>query len=132
MRWPVFVVAIGLASAAHGADIGGWMQQKERAAVSTDECAALIAQAGRTAREADGAAHLYYASGLCYLYSDKVARDPVAASAWLSRAAELDHPLARRALLAVRDSAAAPHPPGAHCHDLCLGRKLCHGSASAQ
>lgn len=131
MRWRAFVVSIGFAGAAHGADIGGWMQHKDRAALPTDRCAELIAQAARTPRQAEGAAHHYYASGLCYLYSDKVARDPVAASAWLTRAAELDHPLARRALLSLRDNTPDDHPPG-HCHDLGLGRKLCHGSVSSR
>ena len=132
MRWRVFLVSIGFAGAAHGADIGGWMQHKDRAGLPGDQCAELIAQAARTPRSADGAADSYYASGLCYLYSDKVARDPVAAGAWLTRAAELDHPLARRALLALRDNAPDDHPLGGHCHDLGRGRKLCHGSASSQ
>lgn len=131
MLWRlVVVVCIGFASAAQGADIGGWMQHKGRAELPADPCAELIAKAARTPRDADGAADSYYASGLCYLYSDRVARDPVAASAWLTRAAELDHPLARRAL---RDGApASTHASGYHCHDLGLGRQLCHGSALAQ
>ena len=131
-RRALLLVCIGFASAAQSADIGGWMQHKDRAALPADQCAELIAQAARTPRSADGAADSYYASGLCYLYSDKVARDPVAASAWLTRAADLDHPLARRALLAPRDNAADDHPRGDHCHDLGLGRKLCHGSASSR
>jgi TPR repeat protein len=130
MRWRAVFICLGFASAAQGADIGGWMQHKDRAALPADQCAELIAQAARTPRNAVGAADSYYASGLCYLYSDKVAHDPVAANAWLTRAAELDHPLARRAL---REGApASPHPPGSHCHDLGLGRQLCHGSASVQ
>lgn len=131
-RCALVLVCLGLASAAQGADIGGWMQHKERAAVPADPCAELIAQAARTPRQADGAADSYYASGLCYLYSDKVARDPVAASAWLTRAADLDHPLARRALLSLRDNTPDDRAPGSHCHDLGLGRKLCHGGASSQ
>jgi TPR repeat protein len=133
MRWRVVVVVgVVLAGAAQAADIGGWMQHKDRAALLTDQCPELIAQAARTPRTADGAADNYYASGLCYLYSDKVARDPVAASAWLTRAAELDHPQARRALLALRDNKPDDHAPGGHCHDLGLGRKLCHGGPSSQ
>ena len=131
-RCALVLVCLGLASAAQGADIGGWMQHKERAAVPADPCAELIAQAARTPRQADGAADSYYASGLCYLYSDKVARDPVAASAWLTRAADLDHPLARRALLSLRDNTPDDRTAGSHCHDLGLGRKLCHGGASSQ
>jgi TPR repeat protein len=132
MRCRVILVSIAFAAAAHGADIGGWMQHKERAVLPTDQCAELIAQAARTPRAADGAADSYYASGLCYLYSDKVARDPVAAGAWLTRAAELDHPLAKRALLALRDNTPDDHAPGGHCHDLGLGRKLCHGGTASQ
>ncbi len=127
LRRALLLVCLGFASAVQGADIGGWMQHKDRAALATDQCAELIAQAARTPRSADGAADSYYASGLCYLYSDKIARDPVAAGAWLTRAAELDHPLARRALLALRDDTAGDHAAGSHCHDLGLGRKLCHG-----
>ncbi len=108
------------------------MQQKSRSDLPVDDCTALIAQASRTTPQAEGAAHSYYASGLCYLYSDKLGRDRVAAGAWLTRAAELDHPLARRALLALRDNSAEPHPTGYHCHDLGLGRKVCHGGAVLQ
>ena len=94
-----------------------------------DDCPALIAQAARTPRDAHGAAHSYYAGGLCYLYSERVARDPVAAAAWLTRAAELDHPLARRTLIALRDPAQSAHATQAHCHDLGAGRQLCHGAS---
>jgi TPR repeat protein len=132
LRRALLLVCLGSTSAAQGADIGGWMQHKDRAALPTDQCTELIAQAARTPRTAVGAADSYYASGLCYLYSDKIARDPVAAGAWLTRAAELDHPLARRALLALRDNTADDHAPGSHCHDLGLGRKLCHGGPSSQ
>ncbi len=117
--------------AAQAADIGGWMQHKQRTELSKDDCAALIAQAARTSRDAEGAAQSYYASGLCYLYSDKIARDPVAAGAWLTRAAELEHPQAKRALIQMRDSAPSPHTAGPHCHDLGGGRKLCHGAAAS-
>jgi TPR repeat protein len=129
MQWSRMVLSIGFAALplAQAADIGGWMQHQGRTEVPADRCGELIAQAARTPREADGAAQSYYASGLCYLYSGKVARDPVAASAWLARAAELEHPLARRELLALRDGPSSNHPAEHHCHDLGLGRKLCHG-----
>jgi TPR repeat protein len=131
MRWRrrLVLVAIAVAASAHGADIGGWMEHKsrEQARQQRDDCAEIIALAARTPRAADGAAGSYYASGLCYLVSDKVGRDSVAAQAWLTRAAELEHPLARRALLSLRETAAAPHPAGYHCHELGLGRRLCHG-----
>jgi TPR repeat protein len=104
-RRAVVFVCLGFASAAQSADIGGWMQHKDRAVLPGDQCTELIAQAARTPRSAGGAADNYYASGLCYLYSDKIARDPVAAGAWLTRAAELDHPLAARAARAARQHA---------------------------
>jgi TPR repeat protein len=130
------LLCLGLAATAQAADIGGWMEQKSRTELlnkDKDECAELIAQAARTPPEAVNAAQHYYASGLCYLYSNKVARDPVAAGAWLTRAAELEHPQARRALLMLRESpSTAADPKTPHCHDLGLGRKLCHGGASVQ
>lgn len=98
-----------------------------------DDCTEIIGIATRTPRDAETAAESYYAGGMCYLVSDKVARDTVAASAWLERAAELDHPLARRALLSLREPNPAPlHAAGYHCHDLGLGRKLCHGGPLKQ
>jgi len=120
------------ASAASAADIGGWMQHK--AGIETaarDDCGERIALAARTLRDDDGAAQHYYQAGACYLHSNSVAPDAVAARAWFERAAELDHPLARRAALSLRDDAAAAstHPPGYHCHELGLGRRLCHGAA---
>jgi TPR repeat protein len=126
------VVSIALAAAAQAADIGGWMQHKNRADLPVDECSELIAQAARTAPQAEGAAQSYYASGLCYLYSDRIGRDTVAASAWLTRAAELEHPLARRALLALRENPPPTHAAGYHCHDLGLGRQVCHGGAASR
>jgi len=108
------------------------MQHKSRTDLAADPCAEVIAQAARTEPQAEGAAQSYYASGLCYLYSDRIGRDTVAANAWLARAAELEHPLARRALLALRENAPSAHPAGYHCHDLGLGRKVCHGGAVPQ
>ena len=136
MQWRLLLtVVLSLASAAHAADIGGWMEQKgrEQAQQQRDDCAEIIDLASRTPREAENAATSYYASGMCYLVSDKVARDTVAAGAWLARAAELDHPLARRTLLSLREPSTAPlHAAGYHCHELGLGRKLCHGGIPQQ
>ena len=134
MRRPLVVALLALPLVAHAADIGGWMNHKSREqAQQRDDCAEIIGIASRTPREAETAAGSYYASGMCYLVSDMVARDTVAAGAWLERAAELDHPLARRALLSLREPNAAPtHAVGYHCHDLGLGRKLCHGGALKQ
>jgi TPR repeat protein len=153
-------LAASRAGPAQAADVGGWMEQKSRADRATkDECPALIALAARTEKTHEGAAAAYYAAGLCYLHGeaatrahngepstrdqnvqqtapaptlDRIARDPVAAQAWLTRAAELEHPLARRALLALREASAGneTHAPGWHCHDLGLGRRICHGGAS--
>jgi len=87
---------------AQAADIGGWMEQQRRADLTRDDCAELPARAARLAADAPDAAQVWYATGLCYLDSDRLQRDPVAAAAWLAKAAELGHPLARRALLALR------------------------------
>jgi hypothetical protein len=125
-------VLLAFAVTAHAADIGGWYEQRSRAELPRDECPELVTLATRTPPDAEGAASLYYAGGLCHLYSDKLQRDPVAAAAWLARAGELDHPLARRTLLVLQEpTPAAPmHSAAFHCHDLGEGRKLCHGGAS--
>jgi TPR repeat protein len=130
MRLHILALALaaGLAPA-QAADIGGWMEQKARNETPRDSCAETIAQATRTPAEAEGAAQRFYASGLCYLASDRIARDGVAATAWLTRAAELGHPLARRALMFMREADAAQHPAAYHCHDLSPGNRLCHGAA---
>jgi TPR repeat protein len=134
MRRAIVFLLIALPLAAGAADIGGWMEHQSREqAQQRDDCADIIGIASRTSRDADNAANSYYASGMCYLVSDKVARDTVAAGAWLERAAELAHPLARRALLSLREPGTAPlHATGYHCHDLGLGRKLCHGGPLKQ
>lgn len=132
MRAPIVLPVFCIAAFAHAADIGGWFEQQSRAELPRDECPEIIILAARTPPEADGAARLYYAGGLCYLYSDKLQRDPVAASAWLARAGDLDHPLARRTLAGLRDPSPtrASEPATFHCHDLGEGRKLCHGGGA--
>jgi TPR repeat protein len=136
MRWRCcFLGLIIVTGAAHAADIGGWMQHQSRIETQQrDDCPEIIAIAARTPREDTTAAAAYYAGGMCYLVSDKVARDDVAATAWLTRAVELDHPLARRALIALRETNATPplHPAGFHCHELGQGRRLCHGGSVLQ
>jgi TPR repeat protein len=122
------LVWLALCASASAADIGGWMEQQSRAGLPKDECPEILRLAALAPRESEHAAAHYYAAGLCYLASDKLARDKTAAAAWLGKAADLDHPLARRALLALRDESAPPlHPAGWHCHELGLGRRLCHG-----
>jgi TPR repeat protein len=133
MRTAAALALMALALPAGAADIGGWMEQQRREAAPRDECPEILRLAALAPREAEHTAAHYYAAGLCYLTSEKIARDKVAAAAWLTKAAELDHPLARRALLALRDETAAPlHPAGWHCHELGLGRRLCHGGAVPQ
>jgi TPR repeat protein len=116
-----------VAGTAHAADIGGWFEQQSRSdpAAQQDDCPALVAATADSEATTD-AAQRYYAIGLCYLHSSKIARDPVAAAAWLTKAAELEHPLARRALMSLRERGNS-HPSGQHCHDLGMGRRLCHG-----
>jgi hypothetical protein len=122
------------AAAAQAADVGGWMEQQSRAALPRDDCPEILrlaALATPGALPPEQAAVHYYAAGLCYLAA--APRDKVAAAAWLAKAAELEHPLARRALLALRDETTAPlHAAGWHCHELGLGRRLCHGGAVPQ
>jgi TPR repeat protein len=109
------------------------MEQQSRATLPKDECPEILRLAALAPRASEHAAAHYYAAGLCYLASDQVARDKVAAAAWLGKAAELDHPLARRALISLRDETTPPiHPAGWHCHELGLGRRLCHGGAPPQ
>lgn len=122
------VLLCTLCASAFAADIGGWFEQQSRPQVQSadDDCPALLVDAGKTEAATPEAAQLFYATGLCYLHSSKVARDAVAAQAWLTKAAELDHPLARRALLSLRERGST-HTPGYHCHELGMGRRLCHG-----
>ncbi len=122
------VLLCTLCASALAADIGGWFEQQSRPQpqAADDDCPALLVDAGKTDASTPEAAHLFYATGLCYLHSSKIARDPVAAAAWLTKAAELEHPLARRTLLSLRERG-SPHPSGQHCHDLGMGRRLCHG-----
>jgi TPR repeat protein len=135
MRWRCWFFGLIVTGTAQAADIGGWMQHQSRLETQQrDDCPEIIAIAARTPRESETAAAAYYASGMCYLVSDKVARDTVAAGAWLTRAVELEHPLARRALIALRETHTAPplHPAGYHCHELGQGRRLCHGGPVLQ
>ncbi len=79
---------------ARAADIGGWYEaQRKREAEG--RCAEWIAGAPRAADR-----DLAYRAGLCYLNGWGVPEDPVAAEAWLRRAAERGH---RDAQLALGD-----------------------------
>jgi TPR repeat protein len=134
MKWKCLAAITGLtwlcSPIGQAADIGGWFEQQSRQQqqAQSDDCAALIARTTEAPPRGGDApsAQTYYAMGLCYLHSSAVTRDPVAAQAWLEKAAELHHPLARQALLSMRERGST-HPPGYHCHDLGLGRRLCHG-----
>jgi TPR repeat protein len=90
---------------AHAADIGGWMAQNNNKAgadnLLIDDCADLPTLAARTPRHAPNAAQLYYATGICYLESDKLGRNPAAAAGWLRAAADLGHLQARQVLLSL-------------------------------
>jgi TPR repeat protein len=140
VRALLLALAASVAAAAAAVDVGGWMEHKARLDAlakpssspdrPADDCPRRIALAARTAPESEDAAAFYYDSGICHLGSERVARDEAAAGQWLARAAQLGHPLARRALLVLREArdAAAEHPLGWHCHELGLGRRLCHGA----
>jgi TPR repeat protein len=97
---PLFFLVTAVS--AHSADIGGWIEQQQRQQLTRDDCAELPARAARIAPDAPNAAQTWYATGLCYLDGERLKRDPVAAAAWFTKAADLGHPLARRALLALR------------------------------
>jgi TPR repeat protein len=121
----IVVIACSASSASYAADIGGWMTQQERAQQSSDgvSCAQLAARASR-----DASPQTTYQTALCYLQGDEA--DPVAAKAWLTKAAELNHLPAHRMLSAMQAAQAGRHPASAHCHDLGEGRQLCHGGAA--
>jgi TPR repeat protein len=101
----LFIIALlscTLVNTARAADIGGWMaQNKANGNLLIDECADLPTLAAQTPRHAPNAAQVYYATGVCYLESSKLPRDPVAAAAWLRRAAHLGHAQARQLLLSL-------------------------------
>jgi TPR repeat protein len=109
-------------TSASAADIGGWMQQQDRAQSGVDglSCAQLATRATQ-----ENSALAAYQAALCYLQGQDA--DALAAKAWLARAAELNHLPAHRMLNAMLRAEAAQHPSAAHCHDLGEGRQLCHG-----
>lgn len=101
LRATLIALFVSAAQPALAADIGGWIEQQQRAELTRDDCSELPARAARTKADAPEAAQVWYATGLCYLDGERLKRDPVAAAAWFTKAAELGHPLARRALLAL-------------------------------
>ncbi|HET9977653.1 MAG TPA: hypothetical protein VFQ20_09470 [Burkholderiaceae bacterium] len=102
MRALLLFVTLACGLPTPAADIGGWIEQQQRQRLTRDDCAELPARAARIAPDAPEAAEVWYATGLCYLDGERLKRDPVAAAAWFGKAADLGHPLARRALLALR------------------------------
>ncbi|MGL4576089.1 MAG: hypothetical protein ACRCV9_14995 [Burkholderiaceae bacterium] len=111
------------------ADIGGWMEsQRNKDATSAQTCAAQIESAKTQLPDTPQAAQLYFQAGLCYLAGQQVAQDPIAAKAWLARAAELQHLPAHRLLISMQAAEAGAHPASYHCHDIGYDRKICHGT----
>ncbi|MFM2397954.1 MAG: hypothetical protein RL341_111 [Pseudomonadota bacterium] len=115
-------------STALAADIGGWMEsQRSKNAGVEQSCAAQIEAAKTQSPGETHAAQAYFQAGLCYLAGQQVAQDPVAAKAWLARAAELQHLPAHRLLISMQAAEAGAHPASYHCHDIGYERKICHG-----
>jgi TPR repeat protein len=123
--WWLFAL-LTACTAASAADIGGWMQQQERVQTNPDSlsCTQLAALA-----HSEASAQAAYRTALCYLHGSEA--DPVAAKAWLSKAAEQNHLPAHRMLTALQRAQAAQHPPTPHCHALGEGRQLCHGGQAS-
>ena len=86
------------------------------------ECAQAIRQAA-----SDATAGNAYRAALCYLQAETP--DTLAATAWLSRSAEMKFLPADRLLRSLQAAQAGPHSATAHCRDLGEGRQICHGGA---
>jgi TPR repeat protein len=126
----VCFLSLYYARPALAADIGGWMEsQRSKDAGSAQTCAAQIEAAKTHAPGAPQAAQSYFQAALCYLAGQQVAQDPVAAKAWLARAAELQHLPAHRLLASMQAAETGAHPASYHCHDIGYERKICHGAA---
>ena len=123
----VIAGACAVSVSARAADVGGWFADQQRPAApstsSQNECAQAIREAS-----SDTTALNAYRAALCYLQAE--VPDPLAASAWLSRSAEMKFLPADRLLRNLQAAQASQHVSTAHCHDLGEGRKLCHGGAS--
>ncbi len=131
VRWAVPCMIAGACAVsvpARAADVGGWFADQQRpAAPSTSgqgECAQAIREAS-----SDTTALNAYRAALCYLQAE--VPDPLAATAWLARSAEMKFLPADRLLRSLHAAQASQHASTAHCHDLGEGRKLCHGGASS-
>jgi hypothetical protein len=128
MRWAM-ACALSVSVSARAADVGGWFAEQQRPSAQAAapsgqaECAQAIRQAA-----ADSTAINAYRAALCYLQADTP--DPLAATAWLSRSAELKFLPADRLLRSLQAAQAGPHSTTAHCHNLGEGRQICHGGAS--
>ena len=83
-RWSISPLVF-LACGVHAADIGGYFHEA-RKQESQAQCPQWIAAAQRA-----NDAELHYRAGLCYGNGWGVPADPVAAEAWLRRAAERGH-----------------------------------------
>jgi hypothetical protein len=124
------IAALALASAgliphALAADVGGWFsdQQKPPVPSGASECAVAIREAA-----SDPTAINAYRAALCYLQAETP--DPLAATAWLQRSAEMQFMPADRMLRILQAAQAGQHGSTRHCHDLGEGRQLCHGGSA--
>lgn len=131
MRHILGIATLLFSQAAAAADIGGYFHEV-RKQESQGECAAWLG----AARQAAATSELQYRVGLCYSNGWGVPEDPVAAEAWLRKAAERGH---RDAQLTLGDLvrfgdmreayrwyaiAAVANHPGAHIRRDRLGRLL--------
>ena len=111
---------------AQAADVGGWFADQQRPSATLPTGQAECAQAIREA-SSDTTAINAYRAALCYLQAETP--DTLAATAWLSRSADLKFLPAERMLRSLQAAQAGPHSAVAHCHELGEGRKICHGGA---
>ena len=113
-----------ISMSAQAADVGGWFseQQRPQTASGQTECAQAIRQAA-----SDATAGNAYRAALCYLQAETP--DTLAATAWLSRSAEMKFLPADRLLRSLQAAKAGPHSATAHRRDLGEGRQICHGGA---
>ena len=119
--------ALFVSPCGYAADIGGWFADQERPKVQGADSQVECAHAIRDAASATSAVSAYRAA-LCYLQAETP--DTLAATAWLTRAAELKFLPADRLLRSLQAAQAGPHSAARHCHDLGDGRQICHGGAA--
>ncbi len=125
----LLVLSGALLSPGHGADVGGWYADQQKAAAvaaakgGDEACPQVIARAA-----AEPSALAAYRAALCYLQADTP--DGVAAKAWLARSADAGFMPAHRLLRSLLIAEAGVHSAAPHCHALGEGQQLCHGGAA--